>query len=196
MIRRRPTPGAAPTRSRCATGAKLFASVLAATVALWAAGCSGGSEEGGSTSTTTTAPPVEEPEGLPASAVEAGLRTVQVGQCFVLPEDDPAAEDRAVWVVPCEEPHSHEVYDVIAYDGPMVRGGGYPGAAPVQDWAEQVCFDRFEVFVGIPWTRSDMDIEVWWPSEDSWGRTDRSVICTVFPATGGTVTGTARDSRA
>lgn len=169
---------------------------LAAVVLLWTSGCSGGSDEGAPSTTTTTAPAAEEPVGLPASAVESGLRALQIRQCFVLPEDDPAAEDRAVWVVPCEEPHTHEVYDVVAYDGPMVRGGSYPGEAPVQDWAEQVCFDRFEGFVGIPWTRSDMDIEVWWPSADSWGRTDRSVICTVFPATGGTVRGTARDSRA
>lgn len=180
------TPGRAPRPA-----------LLAAAVLLGLAGaCSGGDGGGsGTTTTTTAAPTTTTPPGPPAGAVEAGLRSVTPGQCFVLADDDPAAEDRAVWALDCARPHTHEVYDVVEYGGPVLRGGAYPGEAPVQDWSEQACFDRFEGFVGVPWTRSELEIQVWWPSPDSWGRGDRSVVCAVFPATGDTVQGTRRDSR-
>jgi len=154
-------------------------------------GCS--SDEPTTSSTTTTEATTTTAAGPPAGATEAGLRGLEVGTCFVLPEDDdPEAQDRAVWVIDCANPHTHEVYDVVDYDGPVLKGGGYAGVDAVQDWAEQACFGRFEAFVGIPWTRSTLEIETWWPSEESWGRGDRTVICTVFPETGGSATGSRR----
>jgi hypothetical protein len=46
--------------------------------------------------------------------------------------------------------------------------------------------------VGVRWTLSELEIEVWWPSEESWGRGDRSVICTVMSATGNRLLGSQR----
>lgn len=155
------------------------------------AACSDGGGRTASTTTGTTAPSTT---GLPAGATAVGLRDLVTGQCFDLPRDDPGAADRAVWSLPCIDPHTHEVTDVVAYGGAQVKGGGYPGTAVVQDWAEQTCFARFEGFVGRPWTTSSFEIETWWPSEESWSRRDRSVICTVFPSDGGRSTGTARGS--
>lgn len=152
--------------------------------------CSGGSAAHTSTASTTaaTAPAT----GLPAGATPVGVRDLRTGQCFDVPKDDPDATDRAVWSLPCTDVHTHEVYDEVAYGGPSVKGGGYAGTAVVQDWAEQACFDRFEQFVGKPWTTSSFEIETWWPSADSWGRGDRVVVCSVFPSDGGHTTGTAR----
>ncbi len=134
------------------------------------------------------------PSGPPAGAVETGLREIDAGQCFD-PIEDPLVADKAVWVVDCAEPHSFEVYDVVTYDGDGAgRGTSYPGVATVQNWSEQACYDRFEPFVGERWTLSELDISVWWPSEESWGRADRAVICAVMSDTGDTLTGTQRDS--
>lgn len=170
--------------------------VLACAVAAVLAGCTVAacsSDRGSSGRTTTSASTTTTAAaGPPAGATAEGLRSLDPGQCFDLPKDDPEAEDRAVWVVDCAQPHTHEVFDVIPYAGPVLKGGGYAGTAAVQDWAEQACFERFEPFVGVPWTRSDLEIESWWPSEESWGRSDRSVICTVFPQNGGRTTGTQR----
>jgi hypothetical protein len=167
-----------------------FVAVVAGLGVIAAPGCSGdGGEE--PAATVTTAAPTTEPPQLPPGAVAVGLDDLEVGQCFLLPIDDPPAEDRAVWLVACEESHTHEVVDVIGYEGPD-DDGAYPGPDPIQDWAEQACYARFEPFVGVPWTRSGIDIEVWWPSEDSWERDDRSVVCAVFPADGRRVTGTLR----
>jgi hypothetical protein len=184
-VRPRTRPGRA--------GARL-AGVVAVVVVIGAsASCSSGDSSSGG-STTTARPTTTAPAGPPAGATAEGLRSLGAGQCFELPKDDPEAQDRAVWVVDCAQPHTHEVFDVIPYAGPVLKGGAYAGTAAVQDWAEQACYERFEPFVGIPWTRSDLEIESWWPSEDSWGRTDRSVICTVFPQNGGRTTGSQRSA--
>jgi hypothetical protein len=166
-----------------------------ATAVLLVAGttaCSDAGEEVATTTTTTVATTTT--VGLPAGAEAVGLRELEAGQCFEQPRDDPGAEDRAVWVVDCTDPHTHEVYAVVSYDGQTVKGGGYPGTTVVQDWAEQTCYAGFEAFVGRAWTTSSFDIETWWPSEESWGRSDRKVICTVYPSSGGRTTGSARGS--
>ncbi|MFZ4517784.1 MAG: septum formation family protein [Microthrixaceae bacterium] len=171
--------------------------VVAALAVAALAGCSGGG--GGPTTTaatsTTRPAPSSVPAAPPAGAVPTGLRDLAPGQCFLLPRGDTQAEDRAVWVVDCREVHTHEVVDVVTYAGPVARGGGYAGTSPVQDWSEAACYDRFEPFVGAPWTRSDLDIEVWWPSQESWGRGDRKVVCTVFPEDGSAVSGSRRGSK-
>jgi hypothetical protein len=171
----------------------LTAAVVAATATL--TGCSGGD---GSSEATTTAPESTEvvettaPPGRPAGAVDTGLRELRTGQCFDT-IDDPAVQDLAVWVVDCETPHGYEVYDVVTYEGEGAgRGTDYPGVAIVQDWSEQACYDRFEAFVGVRWTLSELDIAVWWPSEESWARADRTIVCTVMSDTGDQLTGTQR----
>jgi hypothetical protein len=167
----------------------------ATTAIVLVAGCSGGDDGGG---TSTTAPVTTEavvttaPQGRPPGAVETGLRELATGQCFDT-IDDPTVRDLAVWVLDCGTPHTYEVYDVVAYDGDGAgRGTEYPGVAVVQDWSEQACFDRFEPFVGVRWTVSELDIAVWWPSEESWARADRTVICAVMSDAGDPLTGTQR----
>jgi len=159
-----------------------------------AGACSGGDEPAATTTSTTKAPATTE-VGLSTSAEATGLRDLDVGQCFDLSKDDPDAADRAVWALPCTDPHTHEVYSVVTYDGPAVKGGAYPGTAVVQDWAEQTCYAGFETFVGRPWTESSLDIETWWPSQESWGRRDRSIICTTFPTDGSHTTGSAAGTK-
>lgn len=167
---------------------------LALAAAVLAAGCNdgGGEEQSDPTPSTTEAVATTAPSGRPPGAVETGLRDLETGQCFDT-IDDLQVRDLAVWVLDCSTPHTYEVYDVMTYDGEGAGGGTpYPGVATVQDWAEQACFDRFEAFVGVRWTLSELDIEVWWPSEESWGRGDRKVICTVLSDSGDPLTGTQR----
>lgn len=166
--------------------------VLAA--AVMAVGCNdgGGEAQPDSSPSTTEAVATTAPSGRPPGAVETGLRDLETGQCFDT-IDDLQVRDLAVWVLDCATPHIYEVYDVVTYEGEGAGGGTpYPGVATVQDWAEQACFDRFEAFVGVRWTLSELDIEVWWPSEESWGRGDRKVICTVLSDSGDPLTGTQR----
>ena len=166
-----------------------------AALALSGSACSNGEDgtAGESTATSTTlAVATTAPPGRPPGAVDTGLAELAAGDCFDT-IDDPAVSDLAVWTLDCEMPHSYEVYDVVAYEGDGAgRGTSYPGVATVQDWSEQACYDRFEAFVGVRWTISELDIAVWWPSEESWARADRTVICAVTSDTGDELTGTQR----
>lgn len=191
-----PTTGAAPVVSRhpgpprAGHVVTCLAGILTVVLSAALGACSGDSSSRPATTTTTIETTTT--AGLPAGATASGLRDLEPGQCFDLPKGDVDAADRAVWLVTCSDPHTHEVADVVTYAGPAVKGGSYPGTAVVQDWAEQACYERFEPFVGRPWTTSSFEIQTWWPSEESWGRSDRKVICTVFPSDGSHTTGTAR----
>ena len=173
----------------------MTAVVLAGLLVTSVVSCSGG--DGGDddrpTSTTgSTAVETTTGSDTAPSSQTTGLREIEVSQCFDT-IDDPVAADRAVQVIDCAEPHTYEVYDVLSYDGEgSGRGTSYPGEATVQNWAEQACFDRFETFVGVRWTVSELDIRAWWPSAESWARADRSVVCAVMSDTGEKLTGSQR----
>ncbi|MEX0768626.1 MAG: septum formation family protein [Microthrixaceae bacterium] len=144
--------------------------------------------DAGSNTVTTTAP------GPPPGSILEGFKELEVGDCF---EEltEPTAEDRAVWLLDCGQPHSYEVFLLTDYQGPGAgRGTSYPGTSAVQDFSEQVCFDQFEAFVGLRWTLSDLDIRAWWPTQESWERADRQVICTVVLQSGEPLTQTQRGS--
>lgn len=185
-------PSTAPAPRRVRTAAAVVAVLVAATTL---GACGGGSSSGSTTSTsarpTTT---TTDPKAPPAGAVAKGLNSLQDGQCFLPVTGNDAAEDRAVWVVDCSDPHLYELYARLKYSGPGASSVGFPGATAVQNWAEQKCFDKFEGYVGVPWTRSDLEIQTWWPSIQSWGKPDRTVLCAVTPADGGLTTGSQAGS--
>lgn len=166
---------------------------LVVVVAAALIGCSGGGRT--AKATTTTAEVTTTTFAMPAGATAEGLRSIEAGQCFELPKDDPAAQDRAVWVLACTDPHTHEAYAVLTYDGTAAKGGAYPGTTVVQDWAEQSCYAAFAEFVGVEWTASSFDIQTWWPSAESWGQKDRKVICSAYKSSGGRSTGSARGTK-
>ncbi len=155
-----------------------------------AAGCSSGSDEAANTTTTeavtTTLPPGTITE----------INVLLVGQCFSeIPE--PAQQPFAVLVVPCEDAHTHEVYDTTTFDAdiPTGRGADYPGDLTVANRSEELCFASFEAFIGTPWETSTYDIQTYWPTAESWrADNDRTVICSAFRVNGGVTTGSVRNS--
>ena len=137
------------------------------------------------TSTTVVAP------GQDLAAIE-----LQVGQCI---EDASAFTGRQVneitrtRSIPCRRAHAAEVYfrDGLA-GGPDVP---FPGVGELRGQAQALCRNGFEPFVGVRWTRSELDIAALWPSPDSWPTGDRLVVCVIFRVDGQPLTGTARGSR-
>ena len=184
-----------------ASAVTAVAAVTVVAASLLLVACGGSSNEGDDSSqasatsleaspqTVTTATP-----GPPPGATLEGFRDVEVGDCFEEITDSPA-EDSAVWLLDCADPHDYEAYWITDYLGPGAgRGTSYPGTATVQNFSEQSCFDQFETFVGVRWTLSELDIRAWWPSEESWARADRKVICTVYSESGEQLSGTQRGS--
>ncbi len=174
-----------------------FLTSCLATTLVFAAACSGGdadsppSGDDPEVTASTEAPVTTAPPGVPPGAVELGFGDLEVGQCFDT-IDDIVVGELAVWALDCATPHTFEVFDQFDYDGEQGEDGAYPGIDVVQEWSERACHDRFEAFVGKRWTVSELEIQLWWPSEESWDRGDDTVICAVLEDSGERVTGTLR----
>ena len=100
-----------------------------------------------------------------------------VGDCIPLVEyDDEATEIFEVPVVPCDQPHTDEVF--YKYDLP---DGEYPGDDAIYELAWEGCREQFEGFVGLSYEESELDIYPYSPTQASWSRwKDRTVHCIVF----------------
>lgn len=151
-------------------------------------GSDGKDDTPGASTTTTSAPLV---------GILTPTEAVIAGQCL---DDvpDPAQQTYAVMVIPCEDPHTYEVFAQAKLDlgtTPTQPGAPYPGALAVANGAEAQCVGAFPQFMGVKWEESEYDIQTWWPSEQSWAtKKDRTILCSVYRVTGGKTKGTVRGS--
>ncbi len=140
---------------------------------------------------TTTAPPtsttVAEPgQDLAAADLVPGLCIEDAGE-FTGRQVNEITSTRSI---PCRLEHQAEVYlRAELAGGPNAP---FPGVGELRRQAQQACRDGFEGFVGIRWTRSELEIAVLWPSPQSWPSGDRQVVCVVFRADRALLTGSAR----
>jgi hypothetical protein len=119
------------------------------------------------------------------------------GQCLVPPKANPNFQVSTVEVVPCTEPHTEEVYCVLPYAvtlpqspprcparPPRFAGrlvADYPGMQALEAFANAVCLDEFEPYVGTSYHKSSLYYTFLYPSPRSWDspRRDRMVTCIV-----------------
>ena len=98
---------------------------------------------------------------------------IQVGDCFDMP--DPNGEVSDVGGVPCADPHDAEVYGTFDIDG-----NDYPGVNKVTRRAQRGCTKRFADFVGLPYRKSELELQFLYPTSRSWdAQDDREVVCAV-----------------
>ena len=113
---------------------------------------------------------------------------LEVGDCLPLVE---YGEDELVFelpVVPCEQPHTDEVFFI--YD---VEDGEFPGDDALNESAWNGCYEAFEAYVGRSYEASELDFYNYQPTKATWIReNDRTVQCILFSYED--VTGTLRDS--
>jgi hypothetical protein len=113
------------------------------------------------------------------------------GRCLFV---DPGleAEVSRLPEVPCEDEHTHEIFDVIEWDGSDV----FPGLEALDEFAQNRCLVSFEEFVGISLFDSQLAYSWLVPTLDGWNRDepDRDVICVLGYFDGRTMTGTAEGS--
>lgn len=144
--------------------------------------------------TTTTAPGAT--TTTPDPGREVAAIDLSPGTCI---EDAAAFTGREVneiteaRVVPCRLEHQAEVY--ARTDLPEAEDAPFPGVGTLRREAQAACREPFAAFVGVPWTRSELEIAALWPSPESWADHDRSIVCAVFRLDGRPLTGTARNSR-
>ncbi|MFD4244238.1 DUF4190 domain-containing protein [Streptomyces sp. NPDC058525] len=128
-----------------------------------------------------------------SSAIE-DLRT---GDCFNTDNDLAGFQDEAgvdapftVTVLPCDQPHEGETYAVFDLDD-----GPYPGKEAVTATTEERCSGTVLTdYVGPSATLPDnLEIFIYFPSEDTWGRGDREVTCFLGDRSGSS-TGSVRET--
>lgn len=131
-------------------------------------------------------------EGQDPSSIEGAEMTtfaeLEVGDCLPLVE---YGEDELVYelpVVPCEQPHTDEVFFI--YD---VEDGDFPGDDVLTETSWNRCYEAFQAYVGTSYEASELDFYNYQPTKGTWIREkDRSVQCILFSYED--VTGTLRDS--
>lgn len=113
---------------------------------------------------------------------------VRVGDCF---DDQDDASVETLPVVPCDEPHDNEIYEVFD-----LTGSSWPGQDEVERMAAEGCLGPFADYVGTSLAESSLEAFPITPSEQSWDEfDDRQVLCIVTDPAGeieGSVAGSAR----
>jgi len=178
------------TRSAAAALVALSALTAVSSMSAVLVGCAHSTRRTTSAGTTSTTVlgDADGPVGTPKGVVE-----VAAGTCF---NDvaDPTRKPYLVMVVDCPSPHTYEAYDQIRYSPDGAGAKAYPGKDQMRSAAEDACFANFEAWMGVEWKRSDFDIATWWPSAESWAQNDRMILCAVYQAVGGKVTGSVQGS--
>ena len=133
-----------------------------------------------STTTATTAPTST------AGPQDANVFTLSVGDCLV--DDAEEGEVSEVPVVPCDQPHTSEVF----YSH-TIPGDTLPSQSAMEDIVDAECVSRFEGFVGIPYPDSALLVTWLAPTAESWAAGDRELLC-LAAGPAGEVVGTLEGS--
>ncbi|WP_091226178.1 DUF2510 domain-containing protein [Microbacterium sp. 3J1] len=173
----------------------LLGAVLAVVVLLLTLGAPGGQESSDEPTPVASPGPraSEEPTPVPSPTPAEGTKMVtfaelEVGQC--LPFIEWEEEVYELPTVPCDQPHTDEVY--LIFDAP---DGEFPGDDQLQSIASERCESAFGEFVGVPYADSQLDMYWFVPTEASWNRMrDRGIQCIAFSydEVTGTLAGAAR----
>lgn len=115
---------------------------------------------------------------------------LSVGDCYNHVVGD---ADQRVTLVPCNQPHRHEVFALLRVDlGSDVL---YPGVNELRRTAGSYCkTEPFHSFVGSNYySGSPLMVDTIFPNPTTWANGDREIVCVISdPA--GPVVGTLRDS--
>jgi hypothetical protein len=142
--------------------------------ALGLAACSGGKADRGG-------------DGHIKKAGKISVFDLQVGDCL-MPGDALGGEIGDIEGVPCDKPHTHEVFALPDYDG----GDVYPGEDKLKAFANAQCLEAFEQYTGGDYLESKLFFSYLQPSVKSWQNgKDRRIVC-VIVATGTPVEGSAK----
>jgi hypothetical protein len=116
-----------------------------------------------------------------------GLTETSIGECLDF-GDSIDAEVTELPVVPCSEPHTHEIYFIARSDAAT-----YPGFEALEAEAQASCLGAFEDYVGISAFDSELFFSWLVPTLNSWDREDdRQIICVIGEGNGAPLVGTVR----
>ena len=155
-----------------------------------------GAEAGAATtsSTTTTAAPGLAPTDVPGAPIDP--YNLEVGDCYEQLDDFIDGQAESITTeLECDEPHRYEIFHRFTY--PAEHPSVYPGESAMRDYAVQVCYRRFEDWVGAEYELSALEIDVIIPTQDNFEHDVaryRGMHCSVERADGEPMVGTSRGS--
>ena len=107
---------------------------------------------------------------------EGNVFDLAEGDCYNYDESEEVTD---VDFVPCDEPHQREVYAALSFS--ESPGLPFPGSTRVNDVAFDLCLERFDEFVGRPYSDSLLDVDTFAPTRDSWEDIDdREITCSLY----------------
>ncbi len=116
----------------------------------------------------------------PAATIDATS-----GACFDLPDNAADPDEYAglagVLPVDCALAHQGQYYAVGAFGDEGSSLGDYPGAQSARDAVVDKC-TASELLAALDDAAYEMDIQVYFPSADSWAEGDRAWACAVVDA--------------
>jgi hypothetical protein len=134
-------------------------------------------------------------------------------ECLNPPKANPNLAVSNVTVLPCTQPHVDEVYCVLPYSAapsnsietcppkpPRFAGSlteDYPGEQALTNYANALCLNEFQPYVGSAYTGSSLYYTYLYPSPQSWDnslRRDREIVC-ILHTVGAPLTRSAKGSR-
>lgn len=114
---------------------------------------------------------------------------LEVGDCLPFVDYGDTGQIYELPVVPCDQPHTDEVYFIFELDGE-----DFPGDDALEEAAWDGCASHFDAYVGVAYEDSVLDFYNYQPTETSWARADdRTVQCILFSYED--VTGTLEGAR-
>jgi len=130
----------------------------------------------------------DEPRDEPVLDVQVGTSEPV---CMLVTEDFPP-EVEQLPIIACDVPHTHEIYASPDYEESDV----FPGVDKLSEFAQVVCLEAFEPFVGT--SPFDSSLSYTWlvPTLGSWNdEDDREVLCVLADRSGAELVGSMRDSQ-
>jgi hypothetical protein len=122
------------------------------------------------------------PTPTPSGDAEIDILDVRVGDCLVT--GGTSKVTRTVPIVDCSLEHDSEAYASVIIDRAT-----FPGADAVSTQAVAECTARFATFVGLAYEESSLDFAYYYPTQSSWERGDREILCLVIDPGAGSVSG-------
>jgi len=133
---------------------------------------------------------IRDADGRVVSAGEWSVFDLRPGDCLG-PLSGGAGDANTVPLVPCEIPHTAEVFAIARYPD-----AEYPGGAEIAAYADNTCLTALEIELGLS-VADGLGISYLLPTAEGWDVDgDRSVVCVVLsdeanPLVGSLVEGTA-----
>lgn len=130
-------------------------------------------------------------DGRISESGKVSVFDLRVGDCLK-PDPEASGDLTEIEAVPCDEPHTQEVFAVTDYEGE--NADVYPGEAELRTFADAACLDAFERYTGTDYLDSELYFSYLHPSIDSWNEgDDRTIVCVVI-SPGEETTGSVRAS--